>query len=123
MAKIGTMYNYIDKYIKEFSTEKTKDVYNQLRVFLYMGVSHKQNKSLELYKNGQELFAENVKNNEFRELVIGCLGNMKRVYGNSEEYNFDEIYKDITGNKSSNLDFDFARIPNRYNRKPSEFEM
>ena len=119
MASAKTMYNYVDKYIKEFSTSETKGVFNQMQVFLYMALTHDQNESVELYRKAMSMFKTN---KEFKEIVIGCLGNMKEVYGNSEEFNFDEIYKDCTGDKNSSLDEDYSKLDSRYkrNHKPRE---
>ena len=108
MAKFSTMYNYVDKFISKNSTDGFRDTYNnRIRAFLYMNISNKRDADEGLYEEAQELFESN---QEFKDLVISCLGNMKRVYANDDDNkcDFDGIYKFITKNPNSNLDRDSA---------------
>ena len=121
MAKFSTMYNYINRYISENCTQSFKeDNFFKLKAFLFMNVGNERNADAEIYAWGEELFKTN---EEFKALTIGCLGNMKRVYGNNENCNFDETYKALTHNKKANLDVDFANLDSKYKIKSKEADL
>ena len=109
MATFSTMYNYIDKYIQKNSSKEFEKNYNKtIRAFLYMNLSNRRDADEGLYEYASELFKNN---KEFHNLAVGCMWNMKRVYGDQQEKDFFEnIYKEMTQNKSANLDSDYAQI-------------
>lgn len=130
MASNSTMYNYIDKYISKHTDEEFRRSYNnRIRAFLYMNISDKRDADEGIYEDAQNLFKEN---KEFRDLVIGCLANMKRVYANEidNKRDFDGIYKTLCGlakqsdskfrEVSGNLDRDYDNLSSKYKFISSE---
>ena len=125
MVRLATLYEYVNRYLKQKSTEEFRaNHYRKIKAFIYMNICNKRDAEPTIYNICEDFFFEYEKNGikndefipEFRDLVIGCLGSMKAHFGNTEVCNFDQTYKDLMHNQNASLDKEYAKLDSKYKK-------